>query len=913
MLAALLATPLVLRLARWMGIVDVPNARKVHASPTPRAGGLAIAAALFAVLVPGFLWAQGGNGFGRLEGQMIALLASASGLLLVGLLDDIMEISSKFKLLALLAASAAFCGAGGTIDQILIRGKEPIELGMLAWPVTMLWMTGVCVAINFIDGLDGLAAGIAAIACGVIAIASIAMGGHPAISVLALALLGSLSGFLFFNFNPARVFMGDCGSLFIGFLIAGAAVLNAQWIGTVRGLLLPALALSVPLLDTFFTLVRRGVLYRQSLFSAERGHIHHRLLDLGLGQKHAVLLLYGVSVAAAVIGLVARIGEGWATLGGVALLIPLLGGLFRMSGSVRASETIRAIRKNRHLARETRRNQLAFDGMQLRFRRVSSFDAWWEQVCATAEELGFTRINLPVVDRDGTKRVLRWSRGELELEMPETLRANLPLAQRRGDQPLRAEVEILAQPFLESAGQRLALFTRLIEEYSIRDLPTHCTTESKSAGGNGHVFEFSTGAAPRAFPPNVRVAVVHDFLYTYAGAERVLEQILQVVPQADLFSLFDFLPEGERGFIHNKPVKTSFIQRMPRARQHHRMYLPLMPLAIEQLDVSDYDVVISSSYLAAKGVLTRPDQLHVCYCHSPVRFAWDMQHQYLGKSGLAWGIKSLLARWVLHYIRAWDIRSANGVDKFLTNSHFVSRRIEKVYRRGSTPVYPPVDVERFALCSEKLDFYVTASRMVPYKRMDLIVDAFARMPNRKLLVIGEGPDFERIAERARSAPNVKLLGKQSHERLRYYLQHAKAFVFAAEEDFGIVPVEAMACGTPVIAFGRGGVTESVVSGKTGLFFGEQTPESLIAAVEEFEQCQWDPAEIRASAERFSVARFHEEFARVVRQEYVRFRARLVDRLDATTLGLPEIHSPPVADATPASEDFPEDADLPAAT
>ena len=567
--AAVIATPLVLRLARWLGIVDVPNARKVHESPTPRAGGLAIAAALFAVLIPGFLWSQGGNGFGKLEGQMIALLASAGGLLIVGLLDDIMEISSKFKLLALLAASLAFCGAGGTIDQILIRGKDPIELGALSWPITILWMTGVCVAMNFIDGLDGLAAGLAAIACGVMAIASIAMGGHPAISVLALALLGSLTGFLFFNFNPAHVFMGDCGSLFIGFLIAGCAVLNAQWIGTVRGIGLPALALSIPLLDAFLTLVRRGVLYRQSLFSAERGHIHHRLLDLGLGQKHAVLLLYAVSLLAAGIGLVARIGEGWATLGGIALLVPLLGGLFRMSGSVRASETIRAIRKNRHLARESRRNQIAFEGMQLRFRRVNTFDAWWQQVCATAEALGFTRVNLPVVDRDGTRRALRWCRGDLELEMPETLRADLPIAQRRGDQPLRAEVEVIARPFLESAGQRLALFTRLIEEYSIRDLPTHCTVDGKgngnAANGLSHEFEFAAGdSAPRAAsrPTSASRSCTTSSTPTPAPSacwSRSSRSSRRRTSSASSTSS----PTGERGFIHNKPVKTSFIQRMP--------------------------------------------------------------------------------------------------------------------------------------------------------------------------------------------------------------------------------------------------------------------------------------------------------------------------------------------------------------
>lgn len=374
---------------------------------------------------------------------------------------------------------------------------------------------------------------------------------------------------------------------------------------------------------------------------------------------------------------------------------------------------------------------------------------------------------------------------------------------------------------------------------------------------------------------NKRVAIVHDFLYCYAGAERVLEQMLRVFPDADLFSLFDFLPQDERGFIQNKLVHSTFIQKLPFARTRHRSYLPLMPLAIEQLDVSEYDVVISSSYLAAKGVITRPDQLHICYCHSPVRFAWDLQHQYLNEAGLTRGIRSLLARAILHYIRNWDMRSANGVDLFLTNSHFVSRRISKIYRRESTPIYPPVDTDWFIPDGEREDYYLTASRLVPYKRIDLIVEAFRRMPNRKLIVIGDGPELRRI--RSRAGSNVSVLGHQPAEVLRRHMQRARAFVFAAEEDFGIVTVEAQACGTPVIAFGRGGSTESVVEGVTGLFFGQQTADAIAAAVEEFEaeEVDWEPAVIRSHAERFGVARFRDEFRTFVEARWAEFRtARL---------------------------------------
>lgn len=388
----------------------------------------------------------------------------------------------------------------------------------------------------------------------------------------------------------------------------------------------------------------------------------------------------------------------------------------------------------------------------------------------------------------------------------------------------------------------------------------------------------------RTASKNKKVAIVHDFLYCYGGAERVLEQMLNVYPDADLFSLFDFLPEGQRQFIRNKPVRSTFIQRLPFARQKHRHYLPLMPLAIEQLDVSDYDVVISSSYLAAKGVITRPDQLHICYCHSPIRFAWDLQHQYLNEVGLSWGFKSLLARAILHYIRNWDMRSANGVDLFLTNSHFVSRRISKVYRRDSTPIYPPVDTEWFTPDVPKEEYYVTASRLVPYKRTELIVEAFNRMPGRRLVVLGEGPELRRI--RARAHPNVTVSGHQPAEVLRRHLQRARAFVFAAEEDFGIVTLEAQACGTPVIAFGRGGSTETVVEGVTGLFFQRQAAEDIVLAVEEFESEEgWDPAVIRRHAERFETGRFREDFRAFVESAWARFRSARVRALPHLESGL----------------------------
>lgn len=362
----------------------------------------------------------------------------------------------------------------------------------------------------------------------------------------------------------------------------------------------------------------------------------------------------------------------------------------------------------------------------------------------------------------------------------------------------------------------------------------------------------------------MKIAIIHDWLVTYAGAEKVLEEILKIYPDADLFSLIDFVEEGQRSFIMNKSVTTSFIQKLPFAKKKYRTYLPFMPLAIEQLDVSKYDLVISSSHAVAKGVITGPDQLHISYVHSPIRYAWDLQHQYLRESGLDKGIKGALARYFLYKIRNWDYRTANGVDSFISNSDFIARRIHKVYRRKATTIYPPVDVSAFNYQGDKEDFYLTASRMVPYKKIDVIVQAFNKMPDKKLVVIGNGPDFNKIKSIAGS--NVKILGYQPFEVLKDHMQRAKGFVFAAEEDFGITPVEAQACGTPVIAFGKGGSLETVRGldqkhSPTGIFFYEQTAESIMNAINQFEQSGKfiSSLDCREHAIKFSPERFRNEF------------------------------------------------------
>ena len=380
----------------------------------------------------------------------------------------------------------------------------------------------------------------------------------------------------------------------------------------------------------------------------------------------------------------------------------------------------------------------------------------------------------------------------------------------------------------------------------------------------------SIGVTGMPAPHSVRTAIVHDWLPVYAGAERVLEQMIHVLPESELYSLIDFLPDDQRDFLQGKPVTTSFIQRLPFAKRNYRLYLPCVPFATEQFNLTGYDIVVSSSYVAAKGVLTTAEQLHVSYVHSPIRYAWDLHFQYLKEGNLERGPKGLLAKLILHYMRLFDAVSANRVDHYVANSKTVARRIWKTYRRKADVVYPPVDTDAFQLCSDKEDFYLTASRLVPYKRIDLIVEAFTQMPDKQLVVIGDGPEMQKIEAKAGS--NVKILGHQSFDSLRHYMQHARAFVFAAEEDFGIVPVEAQACGTPVVAYGKGGVTETIIPGETGIFFFEQNTASLKEAIETLDRSyrQLSPTKIRENALRFSTARFKKEFGEVIGRAYAAF-------------------------------------------
>jgi Glycosyltransferase len=372
-----------------------------------------------------------------------------------------------------------------------------------------------------------------------------------------------------------------------------------------------------------------------------------------------------------------------------------------------------------------------------------------------------------------------------------------------------------------------------------------------------------------------RVAIIHDWLVEFGGGERALSEIIRCFPGADVFAPVDFMAAEHRHHLRGARVFTSFVQELPRARTRFWDYIGLMPLAMEQFDLAGYDLVVSNSHSVAKGVLVHPEQVHVSYVLSPMRFAWDLQPAYLREFGLERGVKSWLARLLLQRLRLWDATTPARVDAMAAPSRYIARRIEVCYRRDATIIPPPVDVGFYSPSDEpREDFYLAASRLIPFKRMAIIVQAFARMPHRRLVVIGAGPELDRL--RGMATPNVTFSGFQPDDVLRDHMRRARAFVFAAPEDFGIVMVEAQACGAPVIAFGRGGALD-IVRGlehdvPTGVLFGESTPESIVDAIATFERAESriTAEACRASALRFGADLFHERFSAFATEALRRF-------------------------------------------
>ncbi len=364
----------------------------------------------------------------------------------------------------------------------------------------------------------------------------------------------------------------------------------------------------------------------------------------------------------------------------------------------------------------------------------------------------------------------------------------------------------------------------------------------------------------------MRTALVHDWLATYAGSEKVLTSILEMYP-SPIFSLFHKEKSMIGTPLQNADITSSFLQKMPKIFSKFKYYLPLFPLAMESFDLSEYDVIISSSHCVAKGSLTHAHQTHICYCHTPMRYIWDLHFEYLKYANLHRGFKGLLARHYMHKLRNWDVGSSLRVDHFVANSKCVAKRIKKIYRRDAKVIYPPVDTQFFTLNKNpREDFYVAGGRLVPYKKICVCIEAFNQMPDKKLVIIGDGPERKKLMKMAKS--NITFLGYQNNEVLRDHLQRAKGYLFIAHEDFGIQAVEAQSTGCPVLAFAKGGALETVVENETGMFVFDQTGLALRDTIIKFEQNydRFDSRKISAHAKSFSKERFQKEFKAFIEEK-----------------------------------------------
>ncbi len=362
----------------------------------------------------------------------------------------------------------------------------------------------------------------------------------------------------------------------------------------------------------------------------------------------------------------------------------------------------------------------------------------------------------------------------------------------------------------------------------------------------------------------MKTALIHDWIYSISGAEKVLESIYELYP-SDIYTLIKNQNLSNSTTLPLQEIKTSFIQKLPFSKNHYPYFLPLYPKAISSFDLSKYDLLISSSSCAAKGIKKRTDQLHICYCHTPMRFLWDLYEDYLRVYRLDKGIKNFLVKRLFSNLRKWDVKTSRSVDYFIANSHHTASRIKRAYQRDSVVIYPPVDVDFFIKGNAiKEDYFVTAARFVPYKKIDLIIKTFNQMPDKKLIVLGQGPLDKKLRSLVKS-DNIKILGYVGDEALKTIVSKARAFIYMAHEDFGILPVEAQACGTPIIAYGKGGLLETTLEGVTSILFKQQAEKDLLEAVKEFEdlESQFDPSVIKEFSKQFSKARFNEEFGKLI--------------------------------------------------
>ncbi len=357
-----------------------------------------------------------------------------------------------------------------------------------------------------------------------------------------------------------------------------------------------------------------------------------------------------------------------------------------------------------------------------------------------------------------------------------------------------------------------------------------------------------------------KVAIVHDWLCVDGGAEVVLNRLLLMFPKADIYTTVDILSDDKREFLRGHKIYTTVLQKYKFIAKRYSYFMHLMPYLIEQFDLSKYDMVISSSHFVAKGVITHPEQLHFAYIYSPVRYAWDMYFEYDRAGAFGKRLKNIFMKKWLHRMRIWDFVSSYRADYLISDSKFIQKRIRKYWRRNSTVVYPPVEIANTVYHEEKKEYYITLSRLVEYKRVDIIIRAFNEFPNKELIIIGDGRAKDKLVKMSKS--NINFKGYLPRVEAMTLISRAKAFVFMAKEDFGIVPIEAQACGTPVVAYGQGGVKETVLEGETGVFVEKQDKDSLKEAILKFEKISFSPKKCREFSEKFSPQEFEKKITKI---------------------------------------------------
>lgn len=463
MLLTMGVTPIVILLAHKYKLFDVPDARKMHNRPIARFGGVAVFVSMMCLVVP-VLFLQNiiGQSFREVLPKIIVLLTGCTVMFLVGLIDDCKNLRARHKLLSQLAVAFLVCAFGIRIEALNVANLFTLNFGILSsWILTICWIIGITNAVNLTDGLDGLAAGISAITCAVIAILAVTTG-EVIMAIIMLALLGSLIGFLFFNFNPAKVFLGDCGSQFIGFCLAASSVLCMTKTHALVGLALPFLALGIPIYDTFFSILRR-FLQRRSIFAPDQAHFHHRLLTLGLHQKHAVITSYIITVVIAGLGMFMTLTRNIESLVLFICMLIVLLLVFRTVGAVRLREVIAGFKQKSLIEKQARTEIQNFENIQLQFQNVKTFHGWWETICTAAREMNFAWLFLTFTEDDGTVHKSLWQQKDFKPDPSCITLMTLPVHKENGSL-IELELGIISDSSLESAGRRATLFSRLIDE-----------------------------------------------------------------------------------------------------------------------------------------------------------------------------------------------------------------------------------------------------------------------------------------------------------------------------------------------------------------------------------------------------------------------------------------------------------------